>query len=58
MTSKEWWSIVKEVQSANEFYSGIPPIEVGNLIITDDKDKASSFNDFFLEASELDDTDS
>ena len=48
MTSKEWWSIVKEVQSANEFYSGIPPIEVGNLIITDYKDKASSFNDFSL----------
>ena len=54
-STKKWWSIVKQIQSSNDISDSIPPIEVNGRIITDDKDKASAFNEFFLEASSLDD---
>ena len=55
-STKKWWSIVKDIQSSNDAFESIPPIEVGGDIVTDDKDKATAFNDFFLEASTLDDS--
>ena len=54
--SKRWWSVLKEMQQTNDAFESIPPLEIGEDIVTDDKDKAKAFNDFFLEASTLDDT--
>ena len=54
-SSKNWWTIIKSIQKGNDAYESIPPLEVGNDIITDDRDKATSFNSFFLEASAIDD---
>ena len=54
-STKKWWSVVKSIQKENDAFEAIPPLEVGGHILTDDKDKASSFNEFFLEASTVDD---
>ena len=54
-STKKWWSVVKEIQKTNDAYESIPPIETDGHILTDAKDKASAFNDYFLEASTLND---
>ena len=54
-SSKKWWSIVRSVQKNNEAFEAIPPIHVNDDIITDDREKANAFNDFFLSASSLED---
>ena len=53
---KQWWSLIKQVQQSNSCNEGIPPLEVNDQILTDDKDKANAFNTFFLDASTIDDT--
>ena len=55
-SSKEWWKVIKEILKASTQPDSIPPIEVDGNIITDDKEKASAFNNFFLESSFLDDS--
>ncbi len=55
-SNKKWWSIILLIQRTNDAYECIPPIHVGDQILTDDKDKATAFNNFFLTASTLDDT--
>ncbi len=52
-STKKWWKVVREIQKANEAFESIPPIEVSGKIITNDKEKASEFNKFFLQASSL-----
>ena len=54
-SSKQWWRVIKEMYKSSDLYESIPPIEVDGDILTDDKEKASAFNDFFLTASFLDD---
>ncbi|MCP3900406.1 MAG: RNA-directed DNA polymerase [Desulfobacteraceae bacterium] len=54
---KKWWSIAKLVYKSNDAFESIPPLEVENAIITDDLAKATEFNNFFLKASCLDDSD-
>ena len=54
-TSKEWWSLIKRTHKTNSYYELQPPLEIGENIITDDKDKAGQFNALFLKASDLDD---
>ena len=49
------WSVVKEIQTSNDACESIPPTEVGGDIVKDDRDKASVFNDLFLESSTLGD---
>ena len=55
-SSKKWWSLIKKVQKSNETCEVMPPIEIDNDILTDDKDKAEAFNLFFSQASSIDDT--
>ena len=52
---KKWWTILKSLlgQTSDTI---IPPIEVDNEIITDDKAKANAFNTFFTNVSSLDDS--
>ena len=51
---KKWWSILKNILGqTNE--SDIPPIKIGDTIITDNKEKADAFNQFFVESSTLND---
>ena len=53
--SKNWWKILKEVYKCNDIYESIPPLQNGLEIITDNADKTTLFNDFFIEASTIDD---
>ena len=54
---KTWWSILKSVYRDDGCVDSIPPLEVEDNLITDDKAKAEAFNNFFLKASQLDDKD-
>jgi hypothetical protein len=53
---KKWWSLLKQINKNNYSSDTIPPIELNNVILTDDADKAEAFNDFFLSVTELDDS--
>ena len=53
---KQWWSLIKQIHQSNSSHEGIPPLEVDENILTDDKDKANAFNNFFLRASTLDES--
>ena len=55
-SSKQWWSITRNLLKTNDGFEALPPIEIDDRIITDDKEKACAFNNFFLEASSLDDS--
>jgi len=51
--SKSWWRTVKNLLGKGSFRS-LPPMEYQNSFISDDKQKASAFNDFFLSHSNID----
>ena len=53
--SKKWWHILKSLLGQTND-SDFPPLHVGSRIITDNKEKATAFNDFFTGAAQLDDT--
>ena len=53
-SSKKWWTLIKQVQKSNELNDSIPPLDVGGNIVTDDKEKANTFNRYFQKASLLD----
>ena len=53
--SKKWWHILKSLLGQTSD-SEIPPLLCDLEIITDDKEKASAFNNFFAGAAQLDDT--
>ena len=53
--SKKWWHILKSLLGQTND-SDFPPLHAGNQIITDNKEKATAFNDFFTSAAQLDDT--
>ena len=54
---KQWWTLLKQVKKSNSFSETFPPLEIGEKIVTDDKEKANAFNEFFLKASNLNTTD-
>ena len=54
--SKKWWQLAKSFIQKDSNKSSYPPIKVGNAVICDDKEKAESFNSFFLEHANLDDS--
>ena len=56
LNPKKWWSLLKSVYSNSELHETIPPLTVGDLIVTDAKDKAQLLNKFFLSASTIDDS--
>jgi hypothetical protein len=51
--TKIWWRTVKSLLGKGSFRS-LPPMKFNNTFITDDKQKASVFNDFFLSHSNID----
>ena len=53
---KKWWSLLKSVYKNNDIADTIPPIEKNGETVTDDMEKAKVFNDFFLSASQVDDS--
>ena len=54
--SRGWWCTVKHLLGKGLFRS-LPPIETtNNSFITDNKEKASAFNDFFISHSNIDTT--
>ena len=55
-SSKKWWSLIKRVQKSNDLMETIPPLDTDGDILTDDKEKAEAFNNFFQKASTLDET--
>jgi hypothetical protein len=54
---KKWWSVLNSFLGKDNTQS-IPPIQVGDNIISDDKEKADCFNQHFTQASKLDDSNS
>ena len=54
--SKKWWCLIKKVQQNNDSFDVIPPIEIDNDILTNDKAKEEAFNEYFSQASTVDDT--
>ena len=55
LSSKKWWRLAKSFLK-QEKTSIIPPLKVGNSIISNDGDKAEAFNNFFAKSSEIDDS--
>jgi len=55
-TSKQWWKVLKQVGKMGNSNASIPPIEDGNDIVTNDKNKAEIFNTFFQHISRLNDS--
>lgn len=53
LSSKDWWSTLKQIISPNSKAS-IPPLEVNNNIITDEHGKANILNSFFQSQTRLD----
>ncbi len=51
---RQWWSLIKRLYKDDNNFESIPPLEIGDTLITNDKEKAQEFNDFFLKASVLD----
>lgn len=56
--SKNYWTLVKSLMNLDSFDGhAIPPIQVGDDIISDLKQKAGVFNDYFCSQSDLNDSD-
>jgi hypothetical protein len=54
--SKTWWKLLKDVYSANDrSYDSIPPIKCNGELVTNDKNKADVFNEFFVSMSHVED---
>ena len=53
LSSKDWWSTLKQIIAPNSRIS-VPPLEVNNNIITDEHDKANVLNNFFQSQTLLD----
>jgi hypothetical protein len=55
--SKQYWNIIKSLMNYDSTDSrSIPPLQVDGDLISDNKEKAKIFNDFFCNQSDLDDT--
>ena len=55
LNDKKWWHVLKETLGQTSS-SQFPPMNRENEIIVDNKEKAEAFNNFFAEASDIDDT--
>ena len=53
--SKKWWHILKSLLGQTND-SDFPPLHFDGQIITDNKDKATAFNNFFSSTAQLDDS--
>ena len=53
--SKQWWKVLKQVNNCGPANDSIPPLDTAGSVVTDNREKANVFNNFFLEASKLDD---
>ncbi len=55
ITPKRWWNIVKEMLGSVK-QALYPPLKVAGTILTEPKDKAEAFNQYFVEQTKVDDT--
>ena len=55
VNDKKWWHVLKDILGQTSDCQ-LPPMSDDSQIIVDDKEKADAFNNFFAEASYLDDT--
>ena len=55
VSEKKWWHILKDILGQTS-ESQLPPLHLNNQIIVNDRQKAVAFNNFFAEASDLDDS--
>ncbi len=53
---KKWWHIAKSFVNKKDNSSSIPPLQIGDTIISDDQQKAEKFNNFFLKNANIDDS--
>ena len=57
-SSKAWWSLLKKVSNINGCqHNSIPPLNYNGDIITNDKEKANLFNNYFVSISSIHDND-
>ena len=57
ISTKKWWQLAKGfIKPDAALKSSYPPLKVGNVTLCDDKEKAESFNEFFLQSSNIDDS--
>ena len=56
ITPKKWWAVVNTLLRGNSSKCDIPFILEGHLMISDDKEKAELFNDYFISQTRLDDS--
>ena len=55
VSSKKWWSLIKTI-TKSKCNNSFPPLSVGDDILTNDLDKANAFNNYFMTASSIDDS--
>ena len=58
INTKKWWQILKQVYQCNDIFESIPPLENGQDIITNNTEKANLFNNYFCQASVIDESNS
>lgn len=56
LVTKKWWGIVKSLYGS-KIHSSIPPLSDGDRIITDAKEKATIFNQYFITQCKVDNND-
>ena len=54
--NKQWWKVLKRVNNCGPAKDSIPPLDPAGSVVTDNREKANVFNNFFfLEASKVND---
>ena len=52
--SKSWWGTVKQLLGKGGDISSYPSLKVRDTLVTDNRDKANTFNSFYLSHSNID----
>ena len=56
LSPKKWWRLAKSFLKKDQGNTSYPALKVDNDLICDDKEKADTFNNFFLKSAKIDDT--
>lgn len=55
-TEKSWWNVAKSILNPDGDNRAIPPLQHNGKVISDDKEKAEIFNEYFSSISTVDET--